>query len=505
MEKPDSLFLLIKSLEKNEKRYFRLFASLQKGEKIYNSLFNEIDRQKVYDEAFLLKRFKKTYRQFSAIKAYLYSLILKNLNSYNQNLSADFKIRELQDHANILFRKGLYSQSFKTIAKAKKIARHYEKYPALLDIMKAECELSYFFPENKKHFQVLQEAASETGFILDKLSNVNDRLNISAGLTSFWEKGKPRVPEGLEGMRKTIGKLKFRTNAGSETFESIWYFYYVKQHFYRLSLKYKEAHAFTRKAVEHLESSGDRIHEEITLYFISLHTLLITNIDLGKYQESLEVIKKMQGLINHPAVRPHKGLEAKILSLTCRIEMLLHVDYGQFEKGYKLVSFTEKNLKKFSTLLTPADRIGMYYSLCYVYFCAKEYRNALSWLNKILDHPEIRPDIYLFARVQNLIIHFEIGNLYILDSLIRSTYGFLYKRKVLYKSEKTIILYFKKLIKASDKKQQIRIFGDLKATLIEILKDPHEKILLDYMDIISWLDSKIRNIPFELSVRKKSN
>ena len=56
----ESLFELIRSLTKSEKRYFKLLASRHTigDENNYVRLFDAIDRQEEYDEESLFKEFK---------------------------------------------------------------------------------------------------------------------------------------------------------------------------------------------------------------------------------------------------------------------------------------------------------------------------------------------------------------------------------------------------------------------------------------------------------------
>ena len=56
MVKKKNLFLLIKSLTKAEKRYFRLFAG-QTGSLNYIKLFDVIDNQVEYDEKQIKQKF----------------------------------------------------------------------------------------------------------------------------------------------------------------------------------------------------------------------------------------------------------------------------------------------------------------------------------------------------------------------------------------------------------------------------------------------------------------
>jgi hypothetical protein len=53
------------------------------------------------------------------------------------------------------------------------------------------------------------------------------------------------------------------------------------------------------------------------------------------------------------------------------------------------------------------------------------------------------------------------------------------------------------------KDQQLSAFSELKDKIINITRDPHERIALDYFDFISWLESKIEGKRFsEVVIRQ---
>ena len=108
----DQLFQLIKSLNKSEKRYFNLYASRHTlGEKNnYVILFDAIDKQNEYDEASILKQFKKEafINKFSITKARLYDVILDSLTAFHSASSIDAQLKRDLHCAEILYKKTLY-------------------------------------------------------------------------------------------------------------------------------------------------------------------------------------------------------------------------------------------------------------------------------------------------------------------------------------------------------------------------------------------------------------
>ena len=134
------LFQLIKTLSKQEKRYFKLYTSRYSKAKDnnYRRLFEVIDRQKIYDEAAIKQVFagEKFVKQFHVTKNYLYHLILEALQAYNGEATVNHQIQEAFDKSQILYEKGLYRQTLKLLKKAEKLAETYEKFDWLLKIYK---------------------------------------------------------------------------------------------------------------------------------------------------------------------------------------------------------------------------------------------------------------------------------------------------------------------------------------------------------------------------------
>jgi hypothetical protein len=139
MNPTDDLFLLIKSMSKNEKRYFKLQVENVKERK-YIKLFDKIDKQQAYDESKIRLAFahESFIKQLPVAKNYLYALILKVLSAYHSDRTVDFRIRTALNNIEILFSKNLFKQCIKIIKREKKTAAYLERYALLLELLKWE-------------------------------------------------------------------------------------------------------------------------------------------------------------------------------------------------------------------------------------------------------------------------------------------------------------------------------------------------------------------------------
>jgi hypothetical protein len=137
-----------------------------------------------------------------------------------------------------------------------------------------------------------------------------------------------------------------------------------------------------------------------------------------------------------------------------------------------------------------------YYKFASLHFGAGNNKDSIKYLDKIISNKSLsmREDLLCFSRVLNLVAHYEAGLDYHLETLLRSTYKFLIRMNDLHEVQKEMIKFIRGLqyIYPHDLKNAFR---DLLATLKTYEDHPYERRAFLYLDIISWLESKIENKP----------
>ena len=145
-----------------------------------------------------------------------------------------------------------------------------------------------------------------------------------------------------------------------------------------------------------------------------------------------------------------------------------------------------------------------YYKIASLYFGSGDYYNAIHYLQKIIYFKDIslREDLQCFARILNLIAHYEAGEDEMLEYQIRSVYRFLGKMNDQQQMQIEIFRFLRNLGEVTPSKLR-DAFAALKDKLVTISLDPYEKRPFLYLDILSWLESKIENVPVQEIVRRK--
>lgn len=502
MNSNSELFHLIRSLSAGEKRFFRLYASRHKGNKKYTRLFDAVGKQKQYDEAKLKALFKgeRTLNQFPVMKHYLHSLVLKCMHFYHSESSVVARLSEMLHQAEFLFNKGLYPQSSKQVERARQLALKYEKEVYLLEVFRWEQKLLVATGDPER-----MEESSEERFRLE-LGAV-ERLRNSIEFK--------RLANRSFGLQKRIGAA--RNSEQKAAFRAISDHPLMQSESKALGYESK-AHYFNAMSVYHL-SAGD---QEKGYLFCKNYVSLFDTYPLQRNEDTDRYIFALNNLIAvcrltrrtaefHRALSLLRSVDCRDLQTRAKVfvraggfELSFYNQSGDFEKGAALVPSLTQGLEQYRGLISREYETVYHYQFARLSFGTGNYAKSLQWINKILNDTGIdsREDIVCFARLLNLILHFERNDPDLLAYAVRSTYRFLRKRKRLYKFE-TIVLDFisKRSTGGWSEKEQIKVFTDLHAQLSKVLKDPFEKRVLDYFDMLSWLESKIKNRPFAEIVR----
>ncbi|MCB0380555.1 MAG: hypothetical protein KDD24_04810, partial [Flavobacteriales bacterium] len=135
-----------------------------------------------------------------------------------------------------------------------------------------------------------------------------------------------------------------------------------------------------------------------------------------------------------------------------------------------------------------------------------EYKLALKYNNIVLNSNDniLRQDVFTFARLVNLIIHFELGNFDLLEYTIKSAKRFVTKNQRNYQFETVFLKNIKKMVRAKSPEDTVRLFTQFRMDILKVLEDPYEKTANRYFDFLTWIDSKIKKKPFAAIIKEKS-
>ena len=503
----ENLFLLIKSLSKSEKRQFKLFVGRVKSNKDskFIKLFNLLDKSTTYNEIEILKKNFVTKQQLSNLKAHLYNQILQSLRMNPMLQDNRMLIREQIDYATVLYQKGLYKQSLKILEKAKNMSIDLdEKYSAfeiveiekLIESQYITRSMSNRADELIKHSKFL----SAQNKLCSSLSNLSLQLYeklIKAG----YAKSDEEFRETTKFFYKQIPVVEIE-NLGFR--EKLWY-YKVHVWYSFLVQDFLGCFKYASKWVDMFEESPEmiKIHP---VFYLKANNYLMESLALIKYPEKFKKTLKFM-LKNISDSKFIKNDNISSLSFLVHYNNLLNLYFmqGNFVEAKVFISEIIDGIKKYKDQIDEHHVMLFYYKIACLYFSLSDYENSVVYLNKIIKnkHLKMREDLLCFTRVLNLVAHYEAGFDYHLETHLRETYKFLIKMNDLHEVQKAMIRFLRSLgdiFPHELKDSFIKLHKELK----KYEDDPYERRAFLYLDILSWLESKIKNRPVSQIIKEKA-
>ena len=509
-EKSDALFLLIKSLKKSEKRYFKVSVNAESdsASRKYVRLFELIDAQTHFNEDDILRKDSSLNpTQLSNLKSHLYKKILQCIRQYNQGSVIDIQIREMIDYAQILFNRSLYDQCASVLKKAKKQAQKIGNLELQLEILKWEKNVlnQTVGPGNQVRVNKIIEEVQDTN---NRINNINIFTNLAAKLNASYMKiGFIRNESDYD---RITGMFKASLPVYEEQKLSLdeklnLYNLYVGYYFFIQD--FENGYKYARKWVNLFEQYKQIKVSKLESYIRAINNLLIAQYKLYKYYEFVQTSRQLREIRHFPRNVMNENIQLRLLKYTYVHEFNRFFMLGDFEIGVALMNKIKPGLEQFINQIDNHSKLIMYYKMSCLYFGNGDYHEAIFWLNRILnsENVDIREDIHSFARILNLISHYELGNVDVIDYYIRSTYRFLLKKDDLHNFQKYILNFLKKLSYQFTEDQLIPEFEKLRNQLIPLKKNPYEKRAFIYFDIIEWLESKIQKKPVGKVIRAKAD
>lgn len=501
----DELFQLIKSLEKAEKRNFKLFVkrnSSTSDMKIIQ-LFDALDKMKEYDEQLLLKNKSIKKQQLSNLKAHLYKQILASVRILKDEHNIELQLHEQMDYARILFNKGLYLQTLKIIEKIKENARSHNQHTFLLQalIFEKKIEALYITRSMENRAELL---ATEVDDVDDRLALIGKLSNLSLQLYGWYIKhGHARNKKDEDAIKRFFqAGLPANVKSYSGFYEKLylyqsysWYGFILQD----LIMYYR----YTQKWVDLFEQEPSMKKVEAQYFIKGLHNLLNAHFLTQNTKRFDEALHQFESFYRSKEGNANDNNRVQTFMYLYVAKINKHFLEGTFTQGLKLVPHLEEKLDEFENKLDLHRILVFYYKIACLYFGSGNNEKTIDYLNKVIQWKiDLRTDLQCYARLLHLIAHFEMGNYDILEHLIKSVYRFMAKMENLSVVEEEIFKFIRKSFHLSPK-QFKDAFSSLREKLKKYEDNPLESRSFMYLDIISWLESKIENVPVQDIIRDK--
>lgn len=503
----DPLFQLVKSLSKSEKRHFKLFVkrSSSKEDMKFLQLFDVLDHQQDLQESLVLEKIPTLKKeQLSNMKAHLYKQILSSLRLFHLTQNEDIALREQIDHAKILYNRGLYKQALKLLDKTKLSALEAKQSTIALEALEFEklIESQYI----TRSLSGRADELSEQSLVLCESVTMGNRLsNLALNLYGLYLKvGSVRnEKDHIYVQQYMASHMPVIVEEELGFFEKL-YYYQAQVWYHYIVQDFLMCYRYAQKWVNLFKDDSEMRMNRTSMYVKGIHNLLTALFYLNHYPKFCEVLEELEKMKDDKAITQNANNELLYFLYLYTAKINKHFLEGTFQEAEDLIPELEEKIISFQDKLDINRILVFYYKIACIYFGNGDNENAIHYLQKIIAIKDIslHEDIHCFARILNLIAHYEAGFDEKLEQQIKATYHFLGRMDDLHLVQTEIFQFLRGINKLTPENLK-REFKQLKYRLEKHANNKYERRPFLYLDIISWLESKISNKPVHEIIREK--
>lgn len=488
MKQSNELFLLIKSMTRNEKGYFKKFATVnsKKGEGNYLRLFDCIDEMEEYDEKRVKKKFakEKFVTQLNVTKLYLQRMIVKSLRNYYSENDPDIERLNAMIEITLLVKKQMYDSALRIIDKMKPIAKEYETHINSLFLSQVEYQIYLRKGMYKEILETGADRLANEKQLLREYENLCDYRNVQGRIMSYTQMEGHKRNESLQEINRTLELPLIKYENQSLSFKAVTHRLEILNKCY-LKLGEREKALDTARSMRAaFKNNPDRIKTLPYNYFVALNSLANRCLACNKHHEVLEYTQDMLDLVNDRTVALS---DSQRYEMSAQVYEKRTITYGRTAE-YELGLANSELLKE----LLDTRPMRSEFTVTYLYFTAvcyfgmRNYDSALNFINEAINGPyaDIRKDIIFCAHILNVMIHFDLGNYSLLKRLVTMARNYVLRHKFTTQDTEELFKGINDMIKHASDDNQIAL---RKAVCeLEALSPKFE--FLDIDPLLLWLN-----------------
>lgn len=474
-----------------ERGYFVKFARIQGAQSNYLQLFKMLCDHPHFN----YQQLKNTHpsapylTNFPQHQTYLYKMILKSLIAYSEKNNIDIQIHTMLSELAVLETKGLVKQSaFKLNQLKKKIHKHH-KYALLIELQKKEA-IQLVAKREENLLEKTQKIYSSIFNLLEKLEEELIYRKLNHEMLLCYRQGASSDPHFFSDLLKSVSNHPLmKKEPDSESF-------YARYNKYKIlsieALIYgdlKIAYINYKKILLLWEAHPDLLKANPRIYKINISNFLGNAVLMRQTEDFEHYIQVMESLKSK-----NRKDEIETFQNVVYFRILFFLNKNLLQEGKVYIQSIKQQLIHWADQLNHARAVTIYYNTLTLHFLLEDFETAQDWASIILEerNKEIRNDVKRFARILNLIIHYELQH----DRLFESQYNSI-KRQLTKKHsyEEQILHFFKKLMDCVPGKAKANLLKDFEATLQNYTASEPRPLSID--ELLIWLEARRRKISLQ--------
>lgn len=492
MSKNDPLIDCISAMSQAEKRYFRRFARFQSEEKEcdYLRLFEFMDKAKQYNEEKVKLKMGVPY--FAQLKYQLYAKILESQRHFYADQNPLYQAVAPLIDAQVLLQKSLFSQADKALQRAGKKMDEYGKYFLHPELVRTRNVLSRTEEHPEESLKVLEAIDKEAGNAYLRLKNELQFEKDYARMVNWNIRIElVREQKELDELQHIIHQSHFKAESNALTREAKINFHFIKGLYYYLSGNFKLSLKHFERESELIEAHDAFRSSYLSSYFRSISNTCFAAIKSKNEQLAQQKIAQLS-IFGKGVPGPYRVLVVHLLQLKLYCETRQYQEAMVYLKRFEQEIIALVSREEFAEKYY-IERTHVLFKAAEIYMMNGETKKPLQMMNIFLDskNTTVKSDFYCMARIINLLIHFDIDNIDLLEYEIKSIHRFLSGRKRVFLFERSVLKLVQQLIHPDKHKQRQTYFKAWHKELLKLEQTEFEKNVFDFFDFTYWVERKI--------------
>lgn len=496
----DPLFELIKSLDKNEKGYFKKFAA-RYGEKTsgneYLKLFDVLDKMVVYDEQKIRQLTSNQAGKkinLSAQKNYLHQQIIKSLRSYASGKSTLFRIGEQLLDIQNLSDKNLIHQALELLMETKRLAVRIESYDKLLTLLLLEESLlqrNWGVYTEQQIASVKKEVESTIRILADestlsKLLFDMKLLDDERGKKALFDDSLMSKADEIV-THKLINHIEQLSRKGKMMA-------YATLH-YHAAIKGNDAEALHYMKQRHkVFEDMDLDSRALTSYLANISNIILASLNVGQITEAKNYLEILQSnsFRDKQIEEYRKRVLAKNTLMYLMVKSMNGITVAEVSMAEELYQSAQPQPVGNNNLMSA-------YYLSVLFYYTGNLDKCLYWLQQVTEHENVSyTNIQAYCRVLMGFIYFEMQQNTLAESALNAAGYFMKKQNISSTFLKKCMQICNKLMAAGTKKEMKEELQQAEKNIEEMFaKDLNgETTYFHDFNLLIWCRSKFNNTTY---------
>lgn len=438
--------------------------------------------------------------QHAVLKNQLFHKVLDSLVDQHKEGQIYGEIQLLIQKSDILYQRKLYQAAEQLLKKAAKKASKFELFETLITIYQRLKRLYIFIlgvGERAHHIQRFWELEQKA---ISQLANLREMEWLSMQVFDWYYRHHyASSEEEKQAYFSLVEHPLLQDIERAESFSAKVIFLNTLGLFNDCIGEKMTCVQCRAELIQLYQAHPHFIKERATQYLAIYNNWLLGLIHLKAYPDAWQALQKTRDFPQELG-RGLKGEEEMMwFRLYHSLRLELYIRQGKFQAAADSIGETSAEMERLGKKLNEVFKLPFHYFFSYAFFALKQYKQALDWLEPLIHKDDLtfRTELFRFARLLHLALHYELGNYELLAALCRSTRRYFKKSGSINTFEDSLLEFWRKAPHA-DRRLALQ---ELAEKLAVAANQRETSTQLHHFHYLAWIDGHLKGINFQKAYR----